>query len=282
MGLSKAVNGLEQTERTISDFGEQWTRYTENDGYYASLDLFRDICGPLLEHDELKGARVGEIGSGTGRIVKMLLAAGVDRVIAVEPSDAFDVLTANTADVAGKIDYVHGRGEDIPAGSDLDFVFSIGVLHHIYDPKPVVRAAYDALRPGGRVLIWLYGREGNETYLRFVEPLRNVTTRLPQPLLAGISHLLNVALAAYIPLCRYFPLPLRDYMTEVIGRFSWSKRFLVIYDQLNPAVARYYSRSQAESLLGEQGFTDIQLHHRHGYSWTVIGEKPACQESGEG
>lgn len=276
MEASNADLSQVQTEKTISDFGQQWTRYTTNDGYYASLELFRDICGPLLAPDALKNASVGDIGSGTGRIVSMLIAAGSDRVVAVEPSEAFAVLQQNTAEWADRIEYVNGPGEAIPDGKDLDYVFSIGVLHHIYDPAPVVRAAYDALRPGGRMLIWLYGHEGNETYLRFVEPLRRMTVKLPQPLLAGISHLLNLCLGLYIPLCRVLPLPLRGYMNNVIGRFSWSKRYLVIYDQLNPTVARYFTKAQAEDLLAAGGFRNIRLHHRHGYSWTVLGEKPGA------
>lgn len=271
------VDTAEATRQTIADFGEQWTTYTENDGYYASLDLFKDICGPLLAAGEISGKRVGDIGSGTGRIVSMLLGAGADRVVAVEPSDAFMVLKENTRGAADRIDYIHGRGEAIPAGSGLDYVFSIGVLHHIADPVPVVRAIHDALRPGGRCLIWLYGHEGNEAYLSFVEPLRRLTVKLPQPVLAGISHLLNLCLGLYIPLCRVLPLPLRGYMNNVIGRFSWSKRFLVIYDQLNPAVAKYYKKQEAEDLLAAAGFQNIRLHHRHGYSWTVTGEKSAVR-----
>ena len=34
--------------QTITDFGDQWTRYTDNSGYYGSLGLFTDICAPLL------------------------------------------------------------------------------------------------------------------------------------------------------------------------------------------------------------------------------------------
>jgi SAM-dependent methyltransferase len=264
----------DQTQRTIDDFGDQWTRYTTNDGYYASLELFRDICGPVLDPSAMKGASVADIGSGTGRIVSMLLAAGAGHVIAIEPSAAFEVLKANTAAHADRIEYVQGAGEAVPVGRDLDYVVSIGVLHHIYDPAPVVRAAYAALRPGGRMLVWLYGREGNESYLRVVEPLRRITVRLPQRALAAICHALNLCLAAYILLCRFLPLPLRGYMNNVIGRFSWTKRYLVIYDQLNPTVARYYTRGEAAALLADGGFANIRLHHRHGYSWTVMGEKP--------
>lgn len=261
-------------DKTISDFGEQWARYTSNDGYYASIELFADICGPILPLNEIAGARVADIGSGTGRIVDMLLSAGARHVIAIEPSDAFDVLKANTARHADKIEYIKGKGEALPRNRNLDYVFSIGVLHHIPDPEPVVKSALNALRPGGRMLVWLYGREGNEVYLRFAKPLRAVTTRLPAPILAAVSHLLNAVLGIYIVLCRFLPLPMRSYINSVLARFSWRKRFLVIYDQLNPKVAKYYSRAEARELLQKAGFHDVRLYHRHGYSWTVIGTRP--------
>ena len=35
-------------DRTIQDFGDQWTRYTGNEGYYGSVELLRDICEPLV------------------------------------------------------------------------------------------------------------------------------------------------------------------------------------------------------------------------------------------
>lgn len=264
----------EQTRQTVADFGQQWTRYTANDGYYGSLELFRDMCGPLLDTAAIRDARACDVGSGTGRIVAMLIHAGAKQVIAIEPSDAFAILKRNTRQWADRIEYIKATGEAVPLNRDLDFVFSIGVLHHIHDPMPVVRAAYDALRPGGKLLVWLYGREGNETYLRMAEPLRRVSVRLPPFAISAISHLLNAALALYIPLCRALPLPLAGYMNNVIGRFSWSRRHLVIYDQLNPMVARYYRREEAEALLAIVGFENVRLHHRHGYSWTVVGEKP--------
>lgn len=262
------------TDRTIKDFGRQWTRYTTNDGHYASAELFADICGPLLSPAELQGARVAEIGSGTGRIVRMLIQAGVDHVVAVEPSEAFDVLRQNTAEWSDRIDYLHARGDAIPPGGGLDYIFSIGVLHHVPDPGPVMRAAFEALRPGGRMLVWLYGREGNEAYLRIVGPLRTLTTHFPPSLLAAVSHLLTLLLTAYIFLCRFLPLPLSRYANNVIGKFSWRQRFLVIYDQLNPAVAEYYTAEEARALLEAAGLQYVRLHHRHGYSWTVIGTKP--------
>jgi len=66
---------------------------------------------------------------------------------------------------------------------------------------------------------------------------------------------------------------LRDYINHVLGRFSWKKRFLVIYDQLNPAYAKYYSGSEAQALLEDASFADVRIYRHHGYSWTVMGIK---------
>ena len=260
--------------RTIQDFGEQWTAFRDNPAYYGSTDLLADLCGPLLPLDDVKGARAADIGSGTGRIVNMLLDAGAAHVHAVEPSAAMAVLKENTADRRDRVTCVNGPGETLPPDLGLDLVVSMGVLHHIPEPGPVVRAAYRALRPGGRMLVWLYGREGNETYLRFAEPLRRVTTRLPHGALVSVSHALSLALDVYIAACRVLPLPMRAYMREVLAKFPRRIRTLTIYDQLNPAYAKYYTRDEAEALLRDQGFTDVRLHHRHGYSWTVIGRRP--------
>lgn len=262
------------TSRTIDDFGDQWTRYTANDGFYGSPELLADIFGPVLPLDELKGKRVAEIGSGTGRIVRMLLSAGAAHVTALEPSRAMDVLRDNTQGDADRITYLQCRGDEMPAEPAQDIVVSIGVLHHIPDPAPVVAAAYKALKPGGHFLVWLYGWEGNAAYLSLALPLRAISTKLPHWLLAALCHALNGLLTVYIVLARWFPVPLRRYMTGVIGRFSREKRYLVIYDQLNPAYAKYYREAEVRKLLEQAGFKDIVLHHRHGYSWTAMGQRP--------
>lgn len=267
------------TAKTISDFGEQWVNYRDNPGYYGSVNLLADIFGPLLSMEELKGARVADIGSGTGRIVNMLLDGGANHVVAVEPSAAYSVLRENTASRQDSITYINNRGESLPPDADLDLVVSMGVIHHIPDPDPVLAAAFQALKPGGRILLWLYGFEGNENYLRLIEPLRSITKRLPHRILQGICALMNLILDAYIFLCRFLPLPMRQYMRNVLARLPRSVRGLTIYDQLNPAYAKYYRREEAEALLQRAGFEDVRVYHRHGYSWTVSGRKPAGMKS---
>jgi SAM-dependent methyltransferase len=266
-------------EQTIADFGRQWTAYPDSDGYYGSVEIFRDMFGPLLAPGDLAGRRVLEIGSGSGRIARILIALGAAHVTAVEPSAAFDVLSRNLEPYSGQVTLLRLTGDAVPARGDQDYVFSVGVLHHIPHPEPVVRAAYGALRPGGRLGVWLYGREGNRLYLALLTPLRAVTRHLPHAALAALTRLVDVALVAYVALCRWLPLPLRGYMREVVARLDGPKRRLTIYDQLNPAHAKYYTRDEAVRLLADAGFRDIAVHHRHGYSWSVMGTRPAEGES---
>jgi SAM-dependent methyltransferase len=262
-------------QQTIDDFGEQWTRFTDNGGFYGSKELFEDICGPLLAPEALRGLRVAEIGSGTGRIVRMLLACGAAHVVAVEPSEAFDVLRRNVADCGERVECLQTTGDRLPDNHAFDLIASIGVLHHIPHPEPTLHAAYTALAPGGRLLVWLYGREGNKVYLSLTQPLRAITTRLPHAAVHTLARFLAAVLEPYVWLCAKLPLPLGGYFANVFARMHRDKQVLIIYDQLRPAYARYYRRDEAIALLTAAGFQDVRAHHRHGYSWTVIGTRPA-------
>jgi SAM-dependent methyltransferase len=266
-------------ERTIADFGEQWTRFTTNDGFYGSLELLRDICEPLVPIASFHGRCVAEIGSGTGRIVQMMLEAGAARVLALEPSVAFDVLERNTAPFGGRVELMRATGDRLPPDLGLDLVVAIGVIHHIPDPAPVLGAALRALRPGGRILVWVYGREGNGVYLSLVRPLRRLTTRLPPSATLACARLLSALFSAYIAVNRVVPLPLRGYIRHVIGHFTPKRRTEVIYDQLKPAYAKYYTRDEAIEAIRSAGFAEVEVHHRHGYSWTVTGVRTPDAES---
>jgi len=272
------------SDDTITDFDTQWSRYTDNEGWYGSDELLEDILHPLLNADALAGQAILDIGSGTGRIVGMLLDAGAEHVYAIEPSEqAFQVLLRNIGKMerSEAVTAMHSTGEQFGLSRQVHVAVSIGVLHHIRDPLPVVRNAYAALKPGGHLFVWLYGYEGNEAYLRAISPIRRLTPKLPHALLRLFVEIGYWALVLYRAIDRVIRLPMHTYMEHVLWRLSPGKRRLVIYDQLNPAFSKYYKREEAIALLEEAGFRDVQAHHRHGYSWSVLGRKPSIAESNQ-
>jgi SAM-dependent methyltransferase len=266
----------ELARQTIADFGTQWTTYSDTAGLFGSAELLADFIAPF-PLERFYGARVADIGAGTGRHSRALLEAGAARVVAVEPSQAVDVIRSQLASVCpGRIEIMNCSGDLLPASGDLDYAISIGVLHHIPEPAPVVAAVYRALRPGGQFVAWLYGQEGNTAYLWLMALIRPLSKRMPPRLTAILAWFLDLPLVAYMTLCRWLPhagLPLTDYLNNVLGRLPGNKRRLVIYDQLKPRYAKYYTRAEAVALMSAAPFT-IEVHPRRGFSWVVIGTKP--------
>jgi hypothetical protein len=94
-----------------------------------------------------------------------------------------------------------------------------------------------------------------------------------------VVWLLYGALVTYKFFGALISLPLRSYIEKVLWPMTPANRRLVIYDQLKPAYAKYYRQHEARALLEDAGFVNVNLHNRHGYSWSVIGEKPAASPS---
>jgi hypothetical protein len=128
-------------------------------------------------------------------------------------------------------------------------------------------------------LIWVHGYEGNQLYLVLVTPLRWVTKRLTDIVVRALSWVLLMVMKVYILLCRFLALPLRGYMVNMLGKFTTNKKLLAIFDQLNPAHAKYYKRDEIIAVVQiavvqSAGFSNVKAQDRHVYSWSVMGEKP--------
>lgn len=260
-------------QKTIDDFGYQWATHKKNEGYYASNALFQDILGPDFSASLLKGKVVVDVGSGSGRIVRMISREHPARIHAVEPAlGAYDTLRENTQDIKNIITYHNKTGSEFVV-EDADYIISLGMIHHIPDPVPTMRNIYKCLKPGGKAVIWLYAHEGNELYLSIFQPIRRLTVHMNNTALTILSKFLTVFLSGYITACDYLPLPMHVYMVNHLKPFSWENRYLTVFDQLNPAWAKYYYKEEALKLMEDAGFKDVKIHYRHGYSWTVVGTK---------
>src|SRR5262249_2003260 len=154
-------------------------------------------------------------------------------------------LVENLADEEFRVDCLNCSSEFLPADSDLDFVFAVGALHHLRDPRPALHAAFDALRPGGRIAICLYGQEGWSFVLPLLKLTRASARHLPSVLREAKAWTLTVPVSAYAALCRFLPLPLYKVTRQAMGPLSFAERRCVIRNQLNAHYTKHYNETEA-------------------------------------
>jgi SAM-dependent methyltransferase len=96
-----------------------------------------------------RGARVADVGAGTGKLTRALVAAGLD-VVAVEPLAG--MRAAPAAAVPG-VEVLEGTAEALPlADASLDAVAIADAFHWFDGPRAAVELAR-VLRPGGTLAI---------------------------------------------------------------------------------------------------------------------------------
>ena len=257
---------------SIKDFGKQFKYHSDIKDYWASEEMLKDIVNPF-DLNLIKNKIITEVGIGSGRILKNLVKYSPKKIYAIEPSESIEVAKKNNKDSNIDIFYKNISGQMIAFNEEIDYVFSLGVIHHIPDAEIVCEKIYSSLKKGGKFIIWLYGKEGNKIYLFIFDNLRKVTKYLPDKILNLISIILNFFLSFYIFLCNFIKLPLRDYMLNVLKKCSFSNRKYIIFDQLNPSYSKYYTKKDVEDLLIKSGFKKFQIFNRLKYSWTAIAEK---------
>lgn len=178
------------TEKTIYDFGNQWKIHGElRADHWTSDQMLRDHFPKDFSLSILNGAKVLEVGAGSGRILHMLSNYQPSQLIGVEPSDAFENLKLNTSAIPNLL-LLNTLGSNFDV-KNLDVIISLGVVHHIPQPDKVVQNVYNSLKQGGYFLMWVYGFENNTMYVVLQKILRPFTRFLPDYFLDKISYIIS-------------------------------------------------------------------------------------------
>ena len=131
-------------------FGEEWKRYGQILPDHE--DEFRRYFD-LVDLAALRGARVCDLGCGIGRW-SYFLEDRCRELVLVDFSDAIFVARQNLADAPNALFFM-GDITALPFADDFcDFLFCLGVLHHL--PTPCLEEVRRLRRYAPRLLIFLY------------------------------------------------------------------------------------------------------------------------------
>jgi SAM-dependent methyltransferase len=265
-------------QATAAAFGYEWTHYSTLTE--ADREEFLDWIKPL-DQTIFANRVVLDGGCGKGRHLFLAAQMGAIEAIGIDLSDAVESAYQNTRHLPN----AHVLQADIynlPFAAPFEYAYSIGVLHHLPDPKAGFLSLIRHLKPAGRVSIWVYGKEGNRWIALFVDPLRiYVTSKLPKFLTQIISFLFALPLYLALKLI-YGPasrlsglkrlLPYADYLCA-ISSYSFAENFWNVFDHLVAPTAFYHSRQEIEDWFATGKLGQVEISARNNNSWRGTGVK---------
>ena len=256
---------------TAKRFGYEWDRYRELYPHYE--EQFRGWIAPLGP-EAFRGADVLDAGCGMGRNSRWAAHYGARSVVAVDAAElAVAAAREGLADLP-QVRVALASLYDLDFAGDFDLCVSVGVIHHLEFPERAIERLHAALRPGGRLVVWLYGYEGNEAWVTVFRAIHPLLRRLPPAWLHTLAYGLSLPLwgALRLGLHRWLRAGNAEYLAAA-ARFPFAHLHKIVFDQLLPEIAHYYRRDEALALVCGLDWKRVEIHANRGYSWTLVCER---------
>jgi SAM-dependent methyltransferase len=248
-------------------FGYEWSHYSEIRPEYE--EQFRRWTVHLMPAD-WKGRTFLDVGCGMGRNSYWPMTYEAAGGVAIDVDKRSLEAARQTLNRYPSVSIEERSAYDPGYEDRFDIVFSIGVIHHLEHPEKALAGMVRAARPGGKVLIWVYGLENNRWIVTFLNPLRlALFSRLPIRIVHHLSLyptvILWIALRLGTARIEYF---------RFLRRMKFPHLRSIVFDQMLPQIANYWPRETVERLMREQGLDDIRLAWVNDMSWSAVGTKP--------
>jgi len=268
--------------KTVDSFGDEWTQFQsfEEDEIKLIGDEYFDIVDETMLNDKMS---VLDVGCGTGRWTKYV-AKRAKFIEAVDPSHAVFSAIKLLKDIPN-IRVTQAEVSDLPfEGESFDFVFSLGVLHHIPDTQQAMIDAVKMLKRGGHFLVYLYYDLDNRGIVfKMIYYLSNfirlLVNKLPQKLKAFVCDLL--AFTLYLPLIFFARLvkmitPGKNWYQKIPLSAYVNKSINVIrndsLDRFGTPLEQRFTKKEIKIMMEKSGLKDIVFSTKEPY-WHAVGQK---------
>ena len=199
-----------------------------------------------------------DVGCGHG-IMTSQIAGVSERAIGVELSKAVeDAYRRNQQENAW---YIQGDLQFLPfEDSTFDVLYSSGVIHHTNNTELSFSIIEKALKPGGKLCLWLY-HPRKDLLHNLLLSLRPLTTRMP------------LRLSFLFLLLFVFP---SSYLVKRIRRKrapNFREEMIDLLDGFTPEFRHETPHDMAKAWLARNYFSDIQITTVNPFGFSIAGEK---------
>jgi SAM-dependent methyltransferase len=275
----------ESTHRTFASFGFEWNTFAdvrEEDARFAEA-YFKD-----LDFATLNGKLGLDAGCGKGRYTRFL-APHLEALVALDGSDSVATAAANLRHFPS-VTVVKSDLRNAPfAPGSFEFICSLGVLHHLDNPREGLQRLVELLAPGGRLLLYLYSRPSHlgarSVALSASAAVRRLTVRMPYRALKPVSRVVAAALSLGVVapgrlgerrgISALSGLPMSAYRDKPFRSLE-----LDTFDRLSAPVEHRYVWSELEPWFADAGLTVDATRDEAG--WFVLAHRSTSSGEGSG
>jgi SAM-dependent methyltransferase len=161
------------------------------------------------------------------------------------------------------------------ADASFDFVYSLGVLHHIEDTQCALAGLVRKLKIGGRLRIYLYWKRAGwqGALLAAVGQFRRFTTRMPHIVVRAACLILSLVLYAVliIPYRLLSTLGARfhqEWPLFVYTKYPFNVLYNDQFDRFSAPLEKRYSPEEVAEMLNSAGLRNVRVLKCYGW----IGE----------
>ena len=272
--LKKNIKGnILKKKKTLESFGFEWQKFSKMLNEWEKN--FNFYFQPV-KTDFLKDRTVLEVGCGKGRHT-YYIAKIAKEIIAVDFSQAIDVASYNNKEHKN-IHFIQADIDNLPFKKNFfDFIFCIGVLHHLPKPEQGFNKLVDLLKNNAGILIYVYHNFPKRSFsfylLKFVNFFRRLTIRMPHNLLYLLCY--PIAVLSYL----LFVFPCKIF-SERAERKSWPLRsylnypFAVLlndtFDRFSAPIENRYTKEEILAWYQRANLKSVRILKGHG--WRVFGK----------
>jgi SAM-dependent methyltransferase len=232
-------------------------------------DQFLNWTKVIKNKNYWKGKDILDAGCGIGRNTYWPISYGAKSAIAFDMDDRTLKAAKNNLEKHKNVKIEKHSIYEIPYTNKFDISFSIGVVHHLEFPNKAISELVKSTKPGGKVLVWLYGYENMETYVTVLNPIRKILfSKAPLPLVRIISYIPTFFLLLYI----WSGFSKLEYF-KLLRKLKFSEIQQIVFDQMLPKTAKYYKKNEALTLLEHAELYDHKIEWVNECSWTVMATK---------